>query len=215
MTTSNPRTTRAHPRSRRRTTSAGPTIVEGSVSSGGEAHTGPLWLLTTAGIFGIAWFIFSTIQITGTIQTVFMFLLSTITVTPGMTAQDLLKLQQGSLDSTELIANAIGWAVQIVLLIATFPSEHYITAHLGRFRRLVMWVLIGGDLLTDALYVLRGRTIFDAPFHLAPGGLGIMIIALIYPVAVTAITVFCGVELAHRVDRLLSHLRDGMKNIGA
>lgn len=191
----------------RRTRGSGPTIVDSTLSSGGDAHTSPLWLLATAGIAAVAWFIFSTIQITGTIQAVFNFLQTTVTVTPGMTAQDLLKLQQGSLDSNELIANAIGWAVQIVLLIATFPSEHYIAAHLGRARRFVMYALIGANWITDAMYVLQGRTVFDGFLHLAPGGFGILIIAVIYPIAVTSITVFCGVEVAHRLDRLIGRIR--------
>src|SRR5581483_4967086 len=112
---------------------SGPTIVDSSAAPGAQSeHTSPLWLLATATIFGFALFIFDTIQITSTIQAVLNFLQVTMTVTPAMTANDLLKMQQGSLGSNELIANSIGWSVQIFLLIATFPSEHYIAWNLGQ-----------------------------------------------------------------------------------
>src|SRR5260370_25415985 len=101
------------------------TIVDGSLSSGGEQHTSPLWLLTTAGVAGLFWFIFFVIQITGTEQAVFTFLQSTITITPQETAGQLLPMQQGSQDSTNMIASAIGWSVQLILLGASFPAKHY------------------------------------------------------------------------------------------
>src|SRR5260370_15805562 len=84
------------------------TIVDGSLSSGGQEHTSPLWLLATAGIAGLFWFIFFVIQITGTEQAVFTFLQSTITITPQETAGQLLAMQQGALDATNMIASAIG-----------------------------------------------------------------------------------------------------------
>lgn len=186
----------------------GPTVVDGSIaSSSQQEHTSPIWLLTTAAIFGIALFIFDTIQITSTIQAVMNFLQSTVAVTPAMTAQDLLKMQQGSLKSDELIANAIGWAVQIFLLIATFPSEHYIDARLGKARRFTMYLLIGADWFTDFLYVLQGHTIFRGFMDFAPGAIGVLIVAIVYPIALTGVTVFCGVELAHRIDRLFHRIR--------
>jgi hypothetical protein len=57
--------------------------------------------------------------------------------------------------------------------------------------------------------VLHGRTVFTGFGFLqfAPGGFGILVIAIIYPIAVTAVTVFAGIEFAHRIDRLVSHLR--------
>jgi hypothetical protein len=70
-----------------------------------------------------------------------------------------------------------------------------------------MYVLIGADWLTDALFVLQGHTIFDGFMHFAPGAIGVLVIALIYPVAITGVTVFCGIELAHRLDRLFQRLR--------
>jgi hypothetical protein len=193
-------------RSSRTRSASNPTVVQGSVSSG-QNHTSPLWLLATAAVFGFALFVFDMIQITSTIQSVLNFLQVTLTVTPAMTAQDLLKMQQGALGSNELIANAIGWSVQIFLLIATFPSEHYIAPHLGKARRFIMSLLIGADWLTDAMYVLQGHTIFDGFMHFAPGAVGALIIALIYPIAITGITVFCGIEFAHRLDRLIQCLR--------
>ncbi len=191
----------------RRTRGSGATIVDSTLSSGGEAHTSPLWLLATAGACGFVWFIFSVLQITGTEQAVFGFLQSTITITPQMTATQLLALQSASTDSDHMIAYAIGWAVQVFLLLASFPSEHYTASHLARGRRWVMMILLGADWLTDAIYVLRGRTVFDGFLHFAPGGFGVMLIAVIYPLAVTGITIFCGIELAHRVDRLIGRIR--------
>jgi hypothetical protein len=182
-------------------------IVEGSLSSGGQEHTSPIWLLTTAGVAGLFWFIFFVIQITGTEQAVFTFLQSTITITPQETAGQLLAMQQGSLDSTNMIASAIGWSVQLMLLVASFPTEHYTTYHIGRARRYAMILLIGTDWLTDMLYVLHHRTVFDGFLHFAPGGFGILIVALIYPIAVTAVTVFAGIEFAHRIDKLISLVR--------
>lgn len=181
--------------------------VEGSIAAGGNEHTSPLWLLATAVIFGVALFIFDTIQITSTIQAVLNFLQDTVAVTPAMTASDLLKLQQGQLGSSELIANSIGWSVQIFLLIATFPSEHYITWNLGKARRFVMYILIGSDWFTDFLYVIQGHTIFTGFLQLAPGALGILVIAIVFPIALTGVTVFCGIEVAHRLDRLIHRIR--------
>jgi hypothetical protein len=182
--------------------------VDGSLAQGGNGeHTSPLWLLATAAIFAFFLFIFETIQITSTVQAVLNFLQTTLTVTPAMTAQDLLKMQQGSLGSSELIANAIGWSVQIFLLIASFPSEHYIAWNLGQARRFMMYILIGADWLTDALYVLQGRTVFDGFMHFAPGAVGVLIIAIIFPIALTGVTVFCGIELAHRIDRLFHRIK--------
>jgi hypothetical protein len=180
--------------------------VEGSVASGGNEHTSPIWLLTTAAIAGLFWFIFFVIQITGTEQAVYAFLQLSITITPQETAGQLLAMQRASLDSSTLIADAIGWSVQLMLLVASFPAEHYVAYHIGRARRFAMIVLIGADWLTDALYVLHGRTVFTGFLQLAPGGLGILVIAIIYPIAVTAVTVFAGIEFAHRVDRLISRL---------
>lgn len=190
----------------RRSRSAGGT-VEGTLSSGGEQHTSPLWLLATAGVAALFWFIFFVIQITGTEQAVYSFLQMTITVTPQETASQLLSMQQGSMDSSAMIADAIGWSVQLVLLFASFPSEHYVTWHIGRARVFVMWILIGTDWLTDMLYVLHGRTVFSGFLHFAPGGFGVLVVALLYPIAVTAITVFAGIEFAHRIDRLIHRLR--------
>lgn len=182
------------------------TTVEGSLSYGGEAHTSPLWLLATAGICGLAWFIFSILQITSTEQAVFHMLQSTFTIRPGMTAQQLLDMQNGSMNQTNLEAAGIGWAVQIFMLLLSFPSEHYIHPALGRARRFVMFILVGGDIITDSLYVLDGHQVF-AGFGFAPGGFGVLIVALLYPIAICGVTVFCGMELAHRIDRLFSRLR--------
>lgn len=182
--------------------------VEGSIEGGStQEHTSPLWLLATAGIFAVGLFIFDTIQITSTIQAVLNFLQDTVTVTPAMTAIDLLKLQQGQLGSDELIANSIGFSVQIFLLIATFPSEHYITWNLHQARRFVMYILIGADWLTDFLYVLQGHSIFSNFPYLANGALGVLVIAIIFPIALTGVTVFCGIEVAHRIDRLIHRIR--------
>ncbi len=195
---------------RRQRRGAGAATVEGSLSAGsnGTEHTSPIWLLTTAAIAGLFWFIFFVIQITGTEQAVYAFLQTTITITPQETASQLLAMQQGSQDSTTLIADAIGWSVQLMLLVASFPSEHYIAYHIGRARRFAMIILIGADWLTDALYVLHGRTVFAGFLQLSPGGIGILIIAIIYPIAITAVTVFAGVEFAHRIDKLVHRIRN-------
>ena len=190
-----------------RRTRGGATVIDSTLASGGEAHTSPLWLLATAGVCGFVWFVFCVLQITGTEQAVFGFLQNTVTITPQMTAAQLLALQSASADSDNMIAGAIGWAVQVFLLLASFPSEHYIAGHLARGRKWVMIILLGADWLTDALYVLRGRTVFDGFLHFAHGGFGILVIAIIYPIAVTGITIFCGIELAHRIDRLIHRIR--------
>lgn len=181
--------------------------VEGTISSGSQQHTSPLWLLATAGVAGLFWFIFFVIQITGTEQAVYSFLQTSVTVTPQETAGQLLQMQQGTQDANTLIADAIGWSVQLMLLVASFPAEHYIAYHIGRARRYAMYLLIGTDWLTDSLYVLHGRTVFDGFLHFASGGLGILIVAIIYPIAITAVTVFAGIEFAHRIDRLISCIR--------
>lgn len=195
-------------RRRRNSGSTGDT-VEGTISyseSGGE-HTSPIWLLITAGVFGLAWFIFSTVQITSTIQAAFLFLQSTYTITPGETATDLLKIQQGNLDSTTLISTIIGWAIQITLLRTMLPSQHFTLFHLDRARVFITRILIGADVLTDALYVLHGRSVMLDWHTFAPGGLGVLIIAVLYPIALISITVFCGIEMAHRIDRLFQCLK--------
>ena len=195
-------------RQRRRSGSTPPEdpVITVDATGGGE-HTSPIWLLITAGIFGLAWFIFSTVQITSTIQAAFLFLQSTYTITPGETAADLLKIQQGNLDSTTLIATIIGWAIQITLLRTMLPSQHFTLWHLDRARVFVTRILIGADVLTDALYVLNGRSVMLNWHTFAPGGLGILIIAVLYPIALISITVFCGIEMAHRIDRLFQCLK--------
>lgn len=116
-------------------------------------------------------------------------------------------MQQGALGGDLLVANAIGWSVQIFLLIATFPSEHYIAPHLGSARKVIMGVLVGADWLTDFMYVLQGHTIFSGFLQLAPGALGMIVVAIIYPIGITGVTVFCGIEVAHRIDRLFQCIR--------
>jgi hypothetical protein len=162
--------------------------------------------LATAVICGVAWFIFSILQITSTQQAVHHLLQSTLTISPGMTAQQLLDMQRSSMDQTGLIAAGIGWAVQIFMLILSFPSEHYVYPSLKRARSFVMYVLIGGDILTDMLYVIDGHQVFSG-FSFAPNGFGVLVVAIIYPIAVCGVTVFCGMELAHRLDKLFSRVR--------
>jgi len=180
--------------------------VEGSIASGSESHTSPMWLLATLLFFGFLFFVGSLVQITGTEQAVYNLLQSNYIALPGMTAQQLWDIQHNSLNQIQLIATVIGWGVQAFMLMAAFPSEHFITPGLARGRRFVMALLIGGDVLTDAVYVLSGHQIFNG-FGFAPGGFGIVIVALVYPIAVCGVTVYCGIELAHRADRLLSLFR--------
>lgn len=181
------------------------TTVEGSLTYN-EAHTSPLWLLITAVICGVIFFIFSTVQITGTQLAVFHLLQSGLTITPNMTAQQLLDIQNNHLSQDGLIAASIGWGVQVFMLIAAFPSEHYIHFSLEKGRRFVMYILIGGDIATDILYVLNGRQVFDG-WKISGSGLGILIVSALYAIAVTGVTVFCAMECAHRIDKLFGRLR--------
>jgi hypothetical protein len=69
-----------------------------------------------------------------------------------------------------------------------------------------MYVLVGGDIVTDMLYVLDGRQVF-AGFSFAPNGFGVLVVAILYPIAICGVTIFCGMELAHRLDKLFSRMR--------
>lgn len=190
----------------RGTTSQRP-YVEGSIARGSNrGHTTPLWLLVTALLYGIAFFLGSVVQITGTESAVYHLLQSSITIVPNMTAQQLIDIQNGALSQTNLIAAVIGWGVQIFMIMIAFPTNHPMDPRLERLKRGITFLIIGSDIVTDAIYALDGHSVL-AGWGFAPGGFGAVIVALLYPMVVCGVTIFCGIQLAHSIDELINHLR--------
>ena len=84
----------------------------------------PLALLGLVLVSGGAWFIFSTLQVTSTEQSVFGLLQIGVQLPPNLTATQVMQYVNGQLDRYQTIAFAIGWGVQIALLMLSFPPDN-------------------------------------------------------------------------------------------
>src|SRR5579871_4509853 len=81
-------------------------------ANGHEALT-PIMLLTMLIVCGVAYFIFSQVQITSTEQTILSLLQVTTQLPQAMTVSQVQQFMAGQLDRYTTIADSIGWSVQI------------------------------------------------------------------------------------------------------
>ena len=186
----------------------------------------PLALLILIVICGAAYVIFSLLQITSTEQSVFGLLQVGVQMRPTMTAAEVQQLMTGSLNRYQTIASAIGWGVQIALLMLSFPPDTALLAMhrkytaersvslsknaemLGKLRQYMMFILVAGDVLTDFLYVAGGHALFIMngwlPSLTNPG---VLLVGIVYPVAICFVTIFVGKYIFVFIDALIDHLR--------
>jgi len=188
----------------------------------------PLMLLLLIGICGIAYWIFSQLQIAGTEQAVLDILQTSTTITPGMTGSQVQQFLNGQLNHDQTIAAAIGWASQLALTILSFPPDSVLLSlhrrhsadpspALGRIAAKYMkWqnfltkALIGGDILTDFFYVIQDK------FHivwrnyipdLSGVSWGAVLIGMLYPIGICFVTVFVGRFFFTFLDALIDKFR--------
>jgi hypothetical protein len=193
-------------------TTRGPTVDSSSHVNGGIALT-PLMLLSGIIVFGTAFFIISQVQITSTEQTIFDLMASGFRATTDTGAQIGQFISQKDLDHDHLIANTIGWSVQVALFLLSIPvaqalmlvhrvhnseSSASLSATAQKYadgQTFCVRALVGGDVLTDFYFVVRGHVIVTWP-SLWPSvtgfDFGVILVGLIYPVAICFVTVFCG-----------------------
>jgi hypothetical protein len=173
----------------------------------------PLMLLLLIGICGIAYWVFSQLQIAGTEQAVLNILQASITATPGMTGDQMQQFLNGQLNHDQTIADAIGWASQLALTIISFPPDSVLLAlhrrHNGdpspamgrlaakylKWQNFLQKALIGGDVLTDFFYVIQDK--FTIIWHnhipdLSSVNWGAILIGVVYPIGICFVTVFVG-----------------------
>jgi hypothetical protein len=176
-----------------------------------------------------AWWIFSQLQIASTEQAVLGLLRSGVMVSPSMTVPQVRAMIDGDLQRDMVIATAIGWAVQLQILVFSFPVHRVLlAAHqrdtlpvsasinrtavtMAKVQKFLAMALIGADVLTDMMFVLADRKIgTNTIFGIVPlpsaDGWGILIISAVYPMAICSVTVFFGIQAAHRLTALWKSL---------
>lgn len=185
----------------------------------------PIPMILSFLAYAIGWGIFTQLQIASTEQAVLGFLQSTIQVVPGQTVDQIRALVTGNLARDQAIATAIAWVVQMQILGLSFPLDRLLLAShqrdttptstsvtrsaisLAKGQKLLSFVLIGADVVTDAMYVLTNRTVGTSsilgvvPIP-SPAGWGIVLISLMYPVAICSATIFFSIQAAHRATAL-------------
>ena len=189
----------------------------------------PLALFCLVIITGVAYYIFTQLQITSTEQSVFGLLQVTSQINPGMTSQQISQFVSGNIDHYQTIAYAIGWAVQIALLILSFPPTSVLlrmhrkynadasmslsasAASYAKLQRFLMFTLIGGDVITDFVYVVSGHSLMSwsgfLPSFSGPS-VGVLIVAILYPIAICFVTIFVGKYLFVFIDGLVERLKE-------
>lgn len=193
----------------------------------------PLALLVLVVVCGFAYIIFSLLQITSTEQAVYGLLQISQQLQPVMTAAQVQQMLAGDASTAQNISGAIGWGVQIALLMLSFPPETALmvmhrkynshqkydtnspsltrsTDWLVKLRTFMMSVLIGGDILTDFLYVVGGHQLFSMNGWLpsvSGADAGVLVVGLVYPTAICFVTVFVGKYVFVFVDALFDRFR--------
>lgn len=189
----------------------------------------PIALLVMIIICGIALWVFTNLQITGTENSVYGLLQMSTTYPPNATAGQVAQYLNGQLDRNQTIADAIGWGVQIVLWTVTLSPDaalvlihlkhndtpqHYLArnaAMLGQIRLVLMWLLIGADISTDFIYVVQGHTLFMMdgwhPSIVNMAAAGTILVGLMYPAVIIFINVFVAKYLFAFIEALFSKLR--------
>ncbi len=189
----------------------------------------PLMLLCLVVVTGVAFWFFTQLQISATEQSVFGLLNLGYTVTPGETAAQVQAFTTGSLDRNQTIADAIGWGVQISLLMLSFSPDTALmmlhrkynvgasaslarsAAGIAKIRKWMMIILIGGDILTDFVFVTQGHDLIALhgliPSLSSASAAGLILVGILYPTAVCFVTVFVGKYLFVFLEALFERLR--------
>lgn len=192
----------------------------------------PLALLVLTVICALAYYLFSQLQITSTEQSVFALLQITIQLPPNLTADQAIQYMNGNLSHYQTIAAAIGWGVQIALLMLSFPPDNALlslhkkynttpspslaksASTLAKVRKFLMVVLVGGDIATDFLYVVQGHTLFVMDGWMpkvTAGNAGVVLVGILYPAAICFITIFVGKYLFAFVDALFEQFQSASR----
>src|SRR2546421_354847 len=205
-----------------------------TISADHHAHgylaMSPLMLLGMVIVCAIAYFVFSQLQIGATEQAVLNIMQSGLTVTPGLTGRQITDFMYGRMNRYETIADAIGWSVQIALTLIAFPPNSLLLSLHRRYnadpgssltesatkyfkwRKFCTWALVGGDLLTDFLYVIQDHVIVlwnGLLPDITVTSAGVLVIGLLYPVAICFVTIFVGRYLFVFLEGLIDELKRG------
>jgi hypothetical protein len=188
----------------------------------------PLMLLGMFGVCAVAYWLFSQLQISATEQTVFNMLSSGIQVTPGMTGDQVKEFMQGQLGHDQTIAYGIGWSVQVALTLVSFPPTSALlmlhrrfnndpgtslteaATRYAKWQKFMSWALIGGDVLTDFLYVVENHMSiqWDGLWPNIQGfSWGIILVGIIYPTGICFVTIFVGKYMFVFLDALIDKLK--------
>lgn len=189
----------------------------------------PFALLVMIAVSSFALYIFTNLQITGTENSVYGLLQLSTSYPASMTASQVQALLAGNLNRDQTIADAIGWGVQIVLWTLTLSpdaalvlvhikhndtAEHHLArnaAMLGKLRLILIWLLIGADILTDFFYVVQNHTLFIMDgWHPSIDGTaaaGTILAGLMYPAVIIFINVYVAKYLFAFLEALFSKLR--------
>lgn len=178
----------------------------------------------------VGFFVFSILQVTSTEQAILGLLQFNLPLNPGMTAAQLSNFIKGNLDKADQIANAIGWSVQFALLSLSLPPDSALlrvhkmhgkempaslvesAVKQAKLKKFMMSVLIGGDVITDFVYVVAGHTIVTfSGFmpNISGSGFGVMLVALLYPIAICFITIFAGKWMFVYLEALIEKVMHG------
>ncbi len=210
------------------TAKSGGATVAADHHAHGYLAMSPLMLLGMFGICAVAYWLFSQLQISATEQTVFNMLSSGIQVTPGMTGDQVKEFMQGQLNHDQTIAYGIGWSVQVALTLVSFPPTSALLMLHRRFntdpgaslaeaatkyakwQKFMSWALIGGDVVTDFLYVVENHIVIQWQ-GLWPDiqgfNFGILLIGVIYPIGICFVTIFVGKYMFVFLDALIDKLK--------
>ena len=190
----------------------------------------PLMLLGMTLVCAVAYFVFSQLQIGATEQAVLNIMQSGEVITPGLTGRQIVDFMSGRMDRYQTIADAIGWSVQIALTLIAFPANSLLlslhrnyNADPGssltesatkyfKWRKFCTWALVGGDLLTDFLYVIQDHVIVlwnGLIPDITVTSAGVLVIGLLYPVAICFVTIFVGRYLFVFLEGLIDELKRG------
>lgn len=192
----------------------------------------PAALLVMVLICGIALWVFTNLQITGTENSVYGLLQLSTSYPASATASQVQQLLNGSLNRYQTIADAIGWGVQIVLWTVTLSPDaalvlvhlkhndtpqHYLArnaAMLGKLRLGLMCLLIGADVFTDFFYVVQNHTLFVMdgwhPSIAGAAAAGTILAGLMYPAVIIFINVFVAKYLFAFIEALFSKLSEAV-----
>jgi hypothetical protein len=201
---------------------------------GWNADDGMIDLLTFVA-YGGGWIFFTFLQMASTEDSVFGLLQSNVTVVPSSTPQQIQDALNGSLDRNHLIAFAIALSVQLFLTTLAFPATRALllahkkttspssastgseAAKMARGQRIITQILIAADVLTDFLYATAGHNVFAGTFFwfipaINPhGGLGVLLVGLVYPIAVCGATIFFGNLAFKRLGSFIHRIKTHMK----